>query len=164
MKFNWDFSELTEFAERLTTAEEFDKYVGKVTQEIAKKLHQMLITNTPVDFGTLQAFWQTSENYNYMVEDKGSRYEVTLINKAIYATWVNDGHKQRPGRFIPGHWEGSHFRYDPNATEGMVLKKPWVQGRFFVEKSILQIENSVVIEKIINTQLQKWFRWCVNGN
>jgi hypothetical protein len=163
MKLKWDFKELTDFAERLTDREELGKHLGKATQDIAKKLHQMLITNTPVDFGTLQAFWKTSENYSYLVEDTGSSYEVTLINRAIYATWVNDGHKQRPGRFIPGYWEGSHFRYDPNANSGMVLKKSWVQGRFFVEKSILQIENSVVIEKIINTQLQNWFRWCVNG-
>ena len=164
MKLKWDFSEWLEFAERLTDVEQFDIYIGKVAQEIAKKLHQMLITNTPVDFGTLQAFWQTEENYSYIIEKRGSSYEVTLINKAIYATWVNDGHKQRPGRFIPGYWEGNHFRYDPNADSGMVLKKPWVQGRFFVEKSILQVENSVVIEKLLNTQLKKWFRWCVNGN
>lgn len=163
MKLKWDLTEWVEFGQRLTSAEDFDQYIGKAVQEITKKLHKMLITNTPVDFGTLQAFWKTSENYNYLVEDKGSVYEVTLLNRAIYATWVNDGHRQRPGRFIPGYWEGKHFRYDPNANEGMVLKKSWVQGRFFVEKSILQIENSVAVEKIINTQLQKWFRWCVNG-
>lgn len=163
MKLKWDIHELVDFGERISDIEAFDNYMKLATQEIAKKLHQMLITNTPVDFGTLQAFWQTDENYTYLVEKTVDGYEVTLINKAIYALWVNDGHRQRPGRFIPGYWEGTHFRYDPNADGGMVLKKPWVQGRFFVEKSVLQIENSVVIEKIINTQLKKWFRWCVNG-
>ena len=163
MKLEWDMKALFDFGDRLADTEEFNKYMRKATQEIARKLHQMLIKNTPVDFGTLQAFWQTDENYSYVVEDRGYGFEVTLINKAIYAVWVNDGHKQRPGRFIPGYWEGSHFRYDPNANEGMVLKKPWVQGRFFVEKSILQLENGAAIEKIINIQLKKWFRWCVNG-
>lgn len=163
MKLKWDFQELIDFGERVGDTAEFDKYLGKATQEIAKKLHQMLITNTPVDFGTLQAFWRTEENYSYLVEKTQSGYEVTLINRALYALWVNDGHRQRPGRFIPGYWEGKHFRYDPHADGGMVLKKPWVQGRFFVEKSILQVENSVEIEKIINTQLKKWYRWCVNG-
>ena len=163
MKLEWDLHELTEFGERLIDADRFDEYMKTATQEIAKKLHQMLIKHTPVDFGTLQAFWQTSENYSYVVVDLGTSYEVTLVNRAIYALWVNDGHKQRPGRFIPGYWEGNHFRYDPNADGGMVLKKPWVQGRFFVEKSILELENSVIIERLLHTQLKKWYGWCVNG-
>lgn len=163
MKLDWDLHELVEFGERVADVESFDKHMKIAAQEITKKLHQMLITNTPVDFGNLRMGWQTSENYSYLVEKKGDGYEVTLINKTLYALWVNDGHKQRPGRFIPGYWEGKHFRYDPNADGGMVLKKPWVQGRFFVEKSVLQLENSVIIEKVINTQLKKWFGWCVNG-
>ena len=163
MRLKWDIRELTDFGDRVGDVKNLDKYLSKAPQEIAKKLHQMLITNTPVDFGTLQAFWQTEENYSYIVEKTGSGYEVTLINRAIYALWVNDGHRQRPGRFIPGYWEGKHFRYDPNADGGMVLKKSWVDGKFFVEKSILQVENSAVIEKIINKQLKDWFGWCVNG-
>lgn len=163
MKLDWDLHELTEFGERFGDEIDFYKYMIKATQEIAKKLHQMLITNTPVDFGTLQSFWQTNENYSYLIDATQDGFEVTLINRALYALWVNDGHKQRPGRFIPGYWEGKHFRYDPNASEGMVLKKPWVQGRFFVEKSVLQVENSAVIEKIINRQLKQWFRWCLDG-
>ena len=163
MKLSWDFHELLEFGERVGNVDGFDKYMKLATQEIAKKLHQMLIKHTPVDFGTLQAFWQTSENYSYVVLDIGTGYEVTLVNRAIYALWVNDGHKQRPGRFIPGYWIGNHFRYDPTANEGMVLKNSWVKGRFFVEKSILEVENGVAIEKILNTQLKKWYRWCVNG-
>lgn len=162
MRLKWDIHELTEFGNRLVDVENFDKFMEKATQEIAKKLHKMLFTNTPVDFGTLQAGWKTDENYSYMVEKHPDGYEVTLFNRTLYALWVNDGHKQRPGRFIPGYWEGRHFRYDPNANEGMVLKKPWVQGRFFVEKSILQLENGAAINSIVNAQLKKWFRWCVN--
>lgn len=163
MKLKWDFNQLFDFGDRLGDIESFDLYMGKATQEIAEHLHRMLIQNTPVDFGTLQKFWQTNENYSYVLEKVDGGYNVTLVNRAIYALWVNDGHKQRPGRFIPGYWEGKHFRYDPNADGGMVLKKSWVQGRFFVEKSILQVENSAVIEKILHKQLKKWFRWCLNG-
>lgn len=163
MKLKWDFQNLFDFGDRLLTKAEFDEHIGKATQEIAKKLHAMLIKETPVDFGTLQSFWQTDENYSYLVEQTKNGFEVTLINRAIYATWVNDGHKQHPGRFIPGYWVGGHFRYDPNADGGMVLKQPWVKGRFFVERSVLKIENSTVVEQIISKQLQHWFRWCVNG-
>lgn len=163
MRLKWDFTEWLDFANRIVSVTEFEDGISKAAQSISKSLHKLLIKNTPVDFGTLQAFWQTEENYSYMVERKANGYTVTLINRAIYALWVNDGHKQRPGRFIPGYWEGNHFRYDPNANGGMRLKKPWVKGKFFVEKSILELENSTQLNAVIYKQLQTWFRWCVNG-
>lgn len=163
MKLKWDIKELVDFGDRVSNDEVFYEHLGKATQEIAKKLHKVLITETPVDFGTLQAFWQTEENYSYVIIRHENELEVVLINRAIYATWVNDGHRQRPGRFIPGYWIGNHFRYDPNASEGMVLRKPWVKGRFFVENSILQVESGRTVERIIQNELKKWFRWCVNG-
>ena len=163
MKLNWDFKELTDFMNRLNDQKSFDEYLSKATQNIARTLHKMLITNTPVDFGTLRSFWETDENYSYLVEADSNGYNVTLINRGVYALWVNDGHSQRPGRFIPGRWDGKHFRYDPNANEGMVLKKPWVKGHFFVEKSILELENNALIENIIFKEIENWFGWCVNG-
>lgn len=163
MKFNWDIQEWVDFGDRFSDLVAFYKAMKNATREIAAKLHNMIIQETPVDFGTLQAFWQTEENYAYVAELTKTGVEVTLINRAEYATWVNDGHKQRPGRFIPGYWVGDKFRYDPNADEGMVLKKPFVQGKFFVEKSILKLENNDVVEKLIMKELEKWFRWCVNG-
>ena len=61
---------------------------------------------------------------------------VDIRSPAHYAGWVNDGHSQQPGRFIPGTWKGGKFRYDRNAKTGMVLKKSHVEGKKFVEKSI----------------------------
>lgn len=161
MKIKWEFNEIWDFRDRIAQTTEFDKYVKLAAKDIAKRLHVMLIKHTPVDFGTLQAHWQTEENYAYTVDQTKNGFEVTLYNRAQYATWVNDGHRQRPGRFIPGYWEGKHFRYDPNADGGMVLKKPWVKGRFFVEKSV--IETEAVMEKLIEKQLIKWWKWCING-
>lgn len=163
MRLKWDFQEWLDFGERLTDYERFNDHLGKVAQEIAKKLHKVLISETPVDFGTLQSFWQTEENYSYAVIRQPKGVEVVLINRALYATWVNDGHRQRPGRFIPGYWVGKRFVYDPNAKGGMQLRKSWVKGRFFVENSILQVEGTRAIESIVQKELQKWFRWCVNG-
>lgn len=163
MKAIWEIDDILKFGNRLSDYANFEKNLGKTTQEIAKLLHKMLIKNTPVDFGTLQSFWKTDENYSYLVERVENGFAVTLINRAMYAKWVNNGHRQRPGRFIPGYWEGTHFRYDPNADGGMVLKKSWVKGRFFVEKSILTLENTSELNKIIYKELKKWFGWCVNG-
>lgn len=160
MKVTWDFHELTDFAEKMCDLSSFHVSCEQAAKEIAERLHKMLITNTPVDFGTLQAFWQTEENYSYMAKRTSDGFEVTLINRAIYACWVNDGHKQRPGRFIPGYWEGKHFRYDPKADGGMVLKKSWVKGRFFVEISIVQLIGTKQIEQIVYKNLQNWWKGC----
>lgn len=164
MEIKWDFSELSDFGDQLNSfGSVFNPHIQNAVKEIAAKLHKMLIQNTPVDFGTLQSFWQTNENYSYTIKGNHGGYEVTLYNRAVYATWVNDGHRQRPGRFIPGYWVGNHFRYDPNANGGMVLKKDWVMGRFFVERSIAQVANSKQAEQIIYKHLQHWWKGCFNG-
>lgn len=158
MKLKWDFSEFKQFANNLQDFSKFEQFAQQATKEIAEKLHKMLIQNTPVDFGTLQAFWETEENYSYVVERKDTGFEVTLVNRALYALWVNDGHRQQPGRFIPGYWIGNRFRYDPNAKGGMVLKQSFVKGKFFVEISIVQLIGTNQIEQIIYKQLQKWWK------
>lgn len=161
MKLKWDIKEWVDFGRRVGSIDRFDEHMETAVREIARKLHNMLIKHTPVDFGTLQAFWRTNENYSYTVDQTPRGFMVTLYNRAQYATWVNDGHRQRPGRFIPGYWEGNHFRYDPNADGGMVLKRSWVQGRFFVEKSVVEVEPTMT--KLIERELNKWWKWCVNG-
>ena len=157
MKIEWDFHEFSEFAGRLTDFNKFDLVCKSATEEIVKILQTMLKANTPVDFGTLRAGWDTYNTMFYAVRTTNG-FEVSLVNGTKYAVWVNDGHKQRPGRFIPGYWEGNHFRYDPTASEGMVLKNSWVKGRFFVEISIAQLENGEQIESIIYKKLQDWWK------
>lgn len=162
MKATWDFHEWTEFADRLGDMGRFQIFAENATKEIADVLLKLLKTNTPVDYGTLKAQWD-NDNVNYYVTKTPRGYQVILTNSMKYAVWVNDGHRQRPGRFIPGYWVGNHFRYDPNANGGMVLKKPWVKGRFFVEISIAQIEASTQMEQIIYKHLQNWWKGCLNG-
>ena len=54
-----------------------------------------------------------------------------------YAKWVNDGHRQKPGRFIPGVFNGNGvFRYVPGASTGMVLKASHVEGSHFFDKAV----------------------------
>lgn len=54
-----------------------------------------------------------------------------------YAKWVNDGHRQKPGRFVPGTFNGNGvFRYAPGAKTGMVLKASYVAGSHFFDKAV----------------------------
>lgn len=164
MKLEWDFSELYKFADNLGDISRFDAFCKTAAEDIAKLLKRMLKKNTPVDYGNLRARWDT-DNVGVLAMQNSTGFEITLINRTKYAVWVNDGHKQQPGRFIPGYWVGKHFRYDPSVRgydpkkrKGLVLRKSFVKGRFFVEKSLLQLENGRQIEKIIYKQLQNWWK------
>jgi len=108
--------------------------LGELTKEsiregmklTAQDLIRNLQIRSPVDYGLLRQ-WAVTEQ---------SDTEITIQSPARYAGWVNYGHPQQPGRFIPGKWNGSHFRYSPDAKTGMVLKKSYVPGKHFVETSM----------------------------
>ena len=110
------------------------KDLGELTKEsiregmklTAQDLIRNLQIRSPVDYGLLKQ-WAVTEQ---------SDTEITIQSPARYAGWVNYGHPQQPGRFIPGSWNGNHFRYKPNAKTGMVLKKSYVPGKHFVEASL----------------------------
>lgn len=155
MKIEWDFKELYNFADKLVEFNRFETEIQRATKEIAHELLKRIKKHTPVgDTWMLKNSW----NDNSLVVTKTSNgFEVLLVNDTVYATWVNDGHRQRPGRFIPGYFAHGRFYYDPSADGGMVLKKPFVKGKFFVEKGILETENSDIINSIIMTHLRKWW-------
>lgn len=141
MKMKWDASELTDFGKRLTSDYEFQTTVMTLTQEIARALHEALLTRTPILTGNLRKMWSAGDNLLFTVEKKGNGYEVTLENNAknengyMYGTAVNDGHYSRNGG--------------------------WVRGRFFVENSILDTEEK--LNSFLMKEFDKWIRWCVNG-
>ena len=62
-----------------------------------------------VDYGKLLASFEKGGADNVWNIDLGALI-LEVGSTLDYAKYVNDGHKQQPGRFIPGYWEGSHFR------------------------------------------------------
>lgn len=155
MKLEFDFHEFTEFANNLSNMSLFDKHMRTATRNLAKALLKRIKGYTPaLDYDLIHA-WDKNK---FLVTEVENGYEVLLVNDMIYATWVNDGHRQRPGRFIPGYWQSRRrFVYVPNYPGGMVLKKNFVKGRFFVEKGIVSFANVAEIEQIIMNELQKWW-------
>ncbi len=72
-----------------------------------------------------------------------------------YAKFVNDGHRQTPGRFIPGTWDGNgKFRYQRGASTGIVLKADWVEGRHFLEHSVVIMEK--MFPKLLERKMDQW--------
>lgn len=61
--------------------------------------------------------------------------------KLNYAQAVNDGHWMNgPGvasRWVPGHWIGNRFEYDPAARDsGMLLRQQWVNGQPYWDNAL----------------------------
>ena len=144
MKFYWDFSELANFADRLSDQHNLDSALITATQKVAKVLHQHLLQLTPVDTGNLRKMWSAGDNLLFTVEPVSNGYEVTFINTAT--------NKRYPSEKYP-----SGFMYGLAVNDGH--KKPdgtgWVMGKFFVEKAILQTDEQT--EQIIMKELQKWW-------
>ena len=57
-------------------------------------------------------------------------------------------------RFVPGHWDGDRFIYEPGADSGMVLKQQWVPGSHYWESGIKIIEK--MYPQLLDTKLQDW--------
>lgn len=66
--------------------------------------------------GTLRRGWHTGH-----VERRGRVYLISVRNPVSYAPYVEYGHRQQPGRFVP--------------ALGKRLKKSWVEGLFMMMKS-----------------------------
>lgn len=127
--------------------------IPKALSYAAQDMTRFLQENSPVDHGLLRQ-WAIQS-----LTDT----EAHIKSPASYAYWVNYGHRQEVGRFIPGRWVGDKFHYDPNAknvnkisintvgggklsygsTSGMVLKQPFVEGKHFVEQSFEQLQPNV---------------------
>lgn len=80
-----------------------------------------------------------------------------------YAGYVNDGHwtnsKGVERRFVPGHWKGDKFTYDPSSKEGMVLKQKWVEGSHYWESAlhILETYYPQMLEKKLADWIDEYF-------
>ena len=134
-----DVSELERFARACEAAKaDLKPYAGKVLEEAGEEFLDIVQTEIVrcgnINFGDLHDSFTKGGALNIYRLDTGALI-LTIGTKVPYAKWVNDGHRQQPGRFIPGFWEGNHFRYSPGAKTGMVLKASFVAGSHYFDKS-----------------------------
>lgn len=134
-----DVSELEEFARRCEAARQDLKPYAAHTldqagEEFLEYVREAIQRAGNVDMGKLIGSFTKGGAGNIYQLDVGS-LTLTVGTSVEYAKWVNDGHRQQPGRFIPGVWEGKHFRYIPGHRTGMVLKANFVKGSHFFDKS-----------------------------
>lgn len=134
-----DFSDLEEFADKLNELSKVkvEQFIKDVTIQLGWKLMGKAMKNTPVDTGTLKASWQLTD-----VKEDGDNYYITLINPMEYASFVEYGHRQEVGRYVP--------------KIRARLKRPWVDGYFFLTKA--DIEMGQELPKLIETKVREFLK------
>ncbi len=151
-----DFKQLERLNDRLQKLSkvDLDAFYMSAAKDLAARLLSKVKKRTPVVYGTLRNAWAVMP-----IGKRGDHYTVVVLNNLVYASYVEYGHRQQPGRFIPGYWEGERFVYDPDAEGGMVLKNSWVKGRFMLTISTqeLEVQAPAILEKKLYTFLKGCF-------
>ena len=138
-KIKVQFDGLKEFKKIIEEMEkEKEQLMIDTIKELAARLLRKVIKRTPSDTGNLRRNWAVSD-----VRKNGETYEIEVSNSAEYASYVEFGHRQTPGRFVP--------------AIGKRLKKSWVKGKFMltISENELQKQAPAVIEKKITEWLKK---------
>lgn len=95
---------------------------------------------TPVgETGQLRRNWSIDNSEKTRT---GSIYTLKITNPTEYAEYVEYGHRQTPGRFVP--------------KLGKRLKQSWVPGQFFAARSEAQIQQ--IADKVVQTVIEKEIR------
>ena len=111
-----------------------DDLLKKMARKIAKALLNRTIKRTPVDTGNLQRNWRAH------IHKEGHEYIIEVSNNTEYASYVEHGHRQAVGKYVPAigkrlvspFVEGKHMlkiaedevkRVAPHQLEAMLKKK-----------------------------------------
>lgn len=128
-----------------------DKFYEAAIKDIAQRLLARVKQKTPVGVyeesgkngGTLRRNWTISKN----VTKQGTTYSIEIINPIEYASYVEYGHRQEVGRYVP--------------AIGKKLVKPWVEGKFML--TISEVEVEALTPKLLQARLNKMLKGKMNA-
>jgi hypothetical protein len=172
-----DFRQLRDLQKKMEKLQQhdYDAFCRAAAKDLAARLLAKVIRRTPVGKtingeqgtehmgGTLRRGWtarteqeaESGTNKNpaqyaqsLRITKTGNVYQIEIINPVHYASYVEYGHRQQPGRFVP--------------AIGKRLKAGWVKGRFMltISEQELQAQAPVLLEK----KLMKFLGECFDGN
>lgn len=147
-----DFRELEAFRDKIQALadDKCGKFCDDCAKELAKRLLSKVIKRTPVgktpddlddaqreywagySGGTLRRGWTTSP-----INVMSNEHRIDIINQVEYASYVEYGHRQTPGRYIP--------------ALGKRAKQSWVKGQFMMTDSVKELDaqaNAIVQKKL----------------
>lgn len=172
-----EFAELKKLQERLLQLENgnFEKFCNAAAKELAARLLALVIPATPVGEypnetgkkgGTLRRGWLgnaggdvdvtekdaakaagRSFGRSLPIEKSGNTYTITVENTVSYASYVEFGHRQTPGRYVP--------------AIDKKLKERFVYGKYFLTRSEEELER--IAPAILQRKLDKFLKEVFRG-
>lgn len=103
--------------------------------------------------GTLRRGWTNGTNVkekdyanSLRVNHNGNAYVIEIVNNVEYASYVEHGHRQTPGRYVP--------------VLGVCLKKDWVEGKHMLRDSKKEVEMEApkILKRKLRQKLEESFR------
>ena len=144
--------DLSGFEELLRKTNELQNNISSLNEEITDNLAQHYlaeaIANTPVGAIAISPdgkYRSESEHMRRSWEaERINDSTVKVQNSASYASYVNDGHRQRPGRFIP--------------VLGKRLTKSFVKGLHMQEKAeaATRRASETIVKNALDDYLSTW--------
>ncbi len=165
MSVNFDLKDFTDFKDsliKLSQSGNIQAFNKKVVENMASVYVREAKLNTPVgkrsvkfmQHGKIQTKYFDSEHTRqswsvgkYQLNNTSGKVEV--FNTSSYASFLNDGHRQEVGRFLP--WIGQS---KGGVMQGGRLKKPWVDGAYMHEKAEKALSKNA--KRIMEITLKKW--------
>lgn len=79
------------------------------------------------------------------VSRTGNIYKIEIINPVEYASYVEYGHRQTPGRYVP--------------ALGKKLKRGWVKGQLMMTKSEQDLQT--IAPKVLENKIKEYLKECL---
>lgn len=146
-----DVSELEAWQQRIATLADAqkDQFFRHATAELANRLLALVIPRTPSVTGNLRRGWlQTGGGSTVSlasIQRTSDGYSITITNPVYYASYVEEGHRQEPGRYVP--------------ALGKRLVASWVEGQHFLKISEQELENAApgILQGLLDNFLRTVF-------
>lgn len=124
---DFDDAEFQRFAQHVSavvSGGELKNELKKSVKNVGEKYMLNAKDKTPFKTGDLRRSWQLKGPYF-----SGSEITIELRNSKDYASFVENGHRQNVGQYVP--------------AIGKRLKASWVPGRHFLQKATDQTSGQV---------------------
>ena len=109
-------------------------------EQAGRRMLDIVRPLTPVEGGGLRESWRLAG----MIQE-GQLLRVEIENSAEYASFVEEGHRQTPERFVP--------------VIGKTLVEDFVPGQFFLRaaEDIYRNERDAALEEMVHEHLEQVF-------
>ena len=130
------YGELTRFVKKLEkklSKQAYREFLADTTNTMAAEFQAKVQKATPFDEGNLRRNWFTTA-----AQVEGTTCRAEIKNDTHYAEYVEYGHRQEVGRYVP--------------AIGKRLVNAWVEGQFFMTNTAEEFQQAMpaMVERMVD--------------